>query len=241
MIRKHIPNILTICNLLCGSLAVFIACSGLFPLEYATYLILIGALFDFSDGFAARLLHAYSPMGKQLDSLADLITFGFAPTAIIIAILQHIIWGSSISETTELQTFESVFLIIPLIITALSAVRLAKFNIDTRQSDSFLGLPTPANGLFLSGLVFHDTLVFGPYFIIGASIFLSFLLISEIPMFSLKIKSLSFSTYPIQMLFILISIILVILFKLQAISLIIGLYIITCIILSIFSKQKKRV
>ncbi|MFO7868262.1 MAG: CDP-alcohol phosphatidyltransferase family protein [Bacteroidales bacterium] len=239
MIKNNIPNILTICNLLCGSLAVLVACSNFVPLEYAAYLIFLGAFFDYSDGFAARILNAYSPMGKELDSLADLITFGFAPSAIVIAVLQHIIFGNALSDISDLHSPYIVFIILPLMITAFSAIRLAKFNIDESQTSSFSGLATPASALFFAGLVFHDTLVFGPWFIIGAVVLMSGLMISNIPMFSLKISSLSFSQYPLQILFGVFSIIAFVFLQFQAISLIIGLYILTCIILWLFKPKKQ--
>lgn len=194
--KKHIPNTLTSLNLFSGCIAATMALQGeLSMLPWVLFFVILAALFDFFDGFAARLLKSYSPLGKELDSLADCVSFGFVPGAVIFRVLQEYIHLISSSE----------FLIqylpyIAFLISVFSALRLAKFNIDERQTESFIGLNTPANALFwisfCAGIVtrtldgqmyFTSGLV---YTILVGVIVFSLLLVSEIPMFSLKIKSL---------------------------------------------------
>ena len=180
-ITKHIPNTITSMNLLCGALGVIFTFQG--ALHIAFYLMLAAAVCDFLDGFAARLLKAYSPMGKELDSLADLISFGLLPSLML---HRRLVEGGMTGFVAY----------IPLVICVFSALRLAKFNIDDRQSENFLGLPTPACAMWCGSLVFaadhgvmsmanilHDT-----YLIPVASVILALLLVSEIPMFSFKFK-----------------------------------------------------
>ncbi len=182
--KKHIPNLISCLNLFSGSIAVVLAFEGLF--FYAFLWIMLAAVMDFLDGMAARLLNAYSPIGKELDSLADIISFGFAPGIMIFKILQI---------NSEIVNFGFPFLpYIAFLIPIFSALRLAKFNIDERQTDSFIGLPTPANAMFwASGIAgtwkYSDgnELLYTTIIIISILIF-SWLMISEIPMFSLKMK-----------------------------------------------------
>lgn len=187
--KKHIPNLLTSLNLFSGCIATVMAFEGAYL--WVVVWVIIAALFDFSDGFAARLLKAYSPMGKELDSLADVVSFGVAPSMAVFRFL---------SENT-IRITENEFIIeylpyIAFILAVFSALRLAKFNVDTRQSESFIGLNTPANALFwisfCYGLV-NDAPMITPtmvYLVIAAIFVFSSLMVSEIPMFSLKIKSL---------------------------------------------------
>ena len=180
-ITKHIPNTITSMNLLCGVLGVVFTFKG--DLNIAFYLMIAGAVCDFFDGFAARLLKAFSPIGKDLDSLADLITFGMLPAMIL---NRRMIEGG-------MTGFLSY---VPLIIVLFSALRLAKFNIDTRQSENFLGLPTPACAMWCGSLVYAADngvmtsvdMLHNPYFIPVASVILALLLVSEIPMISIKVK-----------------------------------------------------
>lgn len=194
--KKHIPNALTCCNLLAGCLAV---CSA-FQDEYlyALLFIVTGAVFDFFDGFVARLLHVSSPVGKELDSLADDITFGFAPAAIVFSALRMMVSPANCPVGCPLTGW-AVTPYLPFVaflIAAFSALRLAKFNIDERQTTSFIGLPTPANALFWASicLYLYDNkwlegepwLVFG---VLAGVLFSCWLLVAEIPMFALKFKS----------------------------------------------------
>ncbi|MDR0667471.1 MAG: CDP-alcohol phosphatidyltransferase family protein [Prevotellaceae bacterium] len=191
--RLAVPNTITSLNLLCGCMAVVLALRGWS--DYAVYLIAAAAVFDFCDGLSARLLHAYSELGKQLDSLADAISFGLAPAALLHYKLRFLlsdsISGSLHTIGWELLTFA------PFVITIFSALRLAKFNIDKRQHAVFLGLPTPANALLIASLlslsangsrltVWMDSW----YGVLLLCASLSALLVCGLPMFSLKFTNL---------------------------------------------------
>ena len=180
-ITRHIPNTITSMNLLCGALGVIFTFQG--ALDIAFYLMLAAAVCDFFDGFAARMLKAYSAMGKELDSLADLISFGLLPSLML---YRRLVEGGM----TGFVTF------IPLIICVFSGLRLAKFNVDERQSENFLGLATPACALWCGSLIYAadrgvitiSHLLRDTYLIPVASVVLALLLVSEIPMFSFKFK-----------------------------------------------------
>ena len=192
--KKYIPNTITCCNLISGCIATWFA----FQSDYkmALLFIVIGAVFDFFDGMVARLLHVSSPIGKELDSLADDITFGFAPSAIIFSYL---------------CSFHIHLLFIPFlafVMAAFSALRLAKFNLDERQALGFIGLPTPANALFWGALIVgldQSGYTFeGLEWVILAGMFIScYLLIAEIPMFALKFKHWGWKGNEIKYIFIL--------------------------------------
>ena len=192
--KKHIPNTITCCNLISGCIATYFAFQSDFSL--ALLFIVAGAVFDFFDGMVARLLHVSSPIGKELDSLADDITFGFAPSAIIFSYL---------------NTFHIHIFIIPFlafVMAAFSALRLAKFNLDERQALGFIGLPTPANALFwgalIVGLQEYAISIEGLEWIILGGTFLScYLLIAEIPMFALKFKHWGWKGNEIKYIFVL--------------------------------------
>lgn len=186
--KKHIPNILTCLNLFSGCIATVMAFQGGYL--WVVVWIIVAALFDFSDGFAARLLKAHSPIGKELDSLADVVSFGFAPSAIIYYFLStHIIIISSNKFVIEYLPF------IAFLIVIFSALRLAKFNIDERQSESFIGLNTPANAMFWVSFCYglaNDVKYLSPtlmYIFIAAIVVFSLMMVSEIRMFSLKVKN----------------------------------------------------
>ena len=177
----NIPNIITCLNLISGCIATYWAFQG--DYRMALLFIVIGAVFDFFDGMVARLLHVSSPIGKELDSLADDITFGFAPSAIIFSYL---------SALTANSQWPIAFL--AFIMAAFSALRLAKFNLDERQALGFIGLPTPANALFWGALIggLHGNEIYFEgmeWCIIVGILISSYLLISEIPMFALKFKT----------------------------------------------------
>jgi CDP-diacylglycerol--serine O-phosphatidyltransferase len=184
--KKHIPNTITSLNLISGCIATYWAFQSNY--ELSLLFIVIGAVFDFFDGMSARLLHVSSPIGKELDSLADDITFGFAPSAIIFSWL----CGYDFHELPSPIAFIMPFL--AFIMAAFSALRLAKFNLDERQAMGFIGLPTPANALFWGSLIVGggEFLASSPLYIYGVIIMVlvfSYLLISEIPMFALKFKT----------------------------------------------------
>ena len=147
MIKKHIPNTITCLNLISGCIATYWAFQG--DYRMALLFIIIGAVFDFFDGMVARLLHVSSPIGKELDSLADDITFGFAPSAIIFSYLNEFCAAAN----STLCTLHSILPFVAFIMAAFSALRLAKFNLDERQALGFIGLPTPANALFWGSIL----------------------------------------------------------------------------------------
>lgn len=188
---KHIPNSITCCNLLSGCISIALMCNG-YAIA-AGVMIFIAAVFDFCDGFAARLLKAYSPLGAQLDSLSDVISFGVAPSFIIYHYLNQV-------ASLDIMGF-NIFPFMAFFLAVFAALRLAKFNIDDRQTTSFIGLPTPAMGIFVAALPFvlrNESLalirnmIINPYFLTALIVVFCYLMISEIPFFSLKIKNLNF-------------------------------------------------
>ena len=183
--KKHIPNTITCCNLVSGCIATVFAIYGM-P-ETALSFIILGAVFDFFDGMSARLLHVSSEIGKELDSLADVVTFGVAPSSILF-------WFISVTDySSMLEPLRSVLPFVAYVLAAFSALRLAKFNLDTRQTTSFIGLPTPANALFWGALIvsFRSSMeqhwVILPMLLAGILVS-CWLLVSEVPMFALKFK-----------------------------------------------------
>ncbi|MBR3896052.1 MAG: CDP-diacylglycerol--serine O-phosphatidyltransferase [Bacteroidaceae bacterium] len=199
-ITRHIPNTVTCCNLFSGCIAVVMAYRG----DYTAALgfIVLGAVFDFFDGMLARALQAYSPLGKELDSLADDVTFGVAPAMIVFSLFKEV------RVPDFFSTWEDFFPYAAFLIAVFSALRLAKFNIDTRQTSSFIGVPTPANALFWGSLVVgaHDFLVsdsFNALCLLALVLLTSWLLVAEIPMFSLKFKNLSWRDNKVQFIFLL--------------------------------------
>ncbi len=188
--------------------------------------VVAGSIFDFCDGMASRLLKAYSPIGKELDSLADLITFGLAPSILCVMTLRRFNYAN--------DTIATFFPYIGLIIVVCAALRLAKFNTDERQTSSFLGLAVPANALFVCGL-FQFNLIDLPGalgFIAPFVIFFSWLMTSEIPMFSLKFKSLRWADNKVRFIFLIVSVVILALLREKGLSAVIGWY----IILSILTK-----
>ncbi len=243
MLKKHIPNTITCCNLISGCVATYWAFQD--NNEMALAFIILGALFDFFDGMSARLLHVSSPIGKELDSLADCITFGFAPSAIVFSFLTT---ASSAVGPHCMSPLEIPFLAtggfysLVFIMAAFSALRLAKFNLDERQSMGFIGLPTPANALFWGSLVvgFGQALqqisAFPGLILLG--VFLScWLLVSEVPMFALKFKTFGWQGNQVRYLFIALSALIILLFgPIKCWAVIIPLYVCLSIVLS-FKKK----
>lgn len=195
---RNIPNTLTCCNLFSGCIASCMAFQGNYV--WAFVFIIIGAAFDFFDGMVARLLHVSSPIGKELDSLADDITFGLAPAAIAFALFQEVHYPDFI------QILRPVLPYTAFLVAVFSGLRLAKFNIDTRQTSSFIGMPTPANALFWGSLVTGEhAFLTSPHFnavylfvLVGV---MSLLLVAELPMFSLKFKDLSWQHNKVSYIF----------------------------------------
>ena len=230
-ITKYIPNTLTCLSLVCGCIACVMALEG--NILYATLWIIVGAVFDFLDGFAARLFKAFSPIGKDLDSLADMVSFGVAPGMIIFSLL------SQAAPALPLGTLNVYVPYLAFVVPVFSALRLAKFNIDTRQTTSFIGLPVPAHALFLSSASYAVLPVIqnNPVVFVVCAIVIffttSFLLVSEIPMFSLKVKSLAWKGNELRYILIVCSVVFLIAFGFLGLAGSILLY----IILSIFNKK----
>lgn len=230
--KKQIPNFLTSMNLFCGCIAVVMVFRN--HLEFTAYLILLAAFFDLLDGMVARLVGSNSEFGKQIDSLADVVSFGLVPGAVMFKLLQM----SSLPELVPNATLRTFVQFVPFIITIFSALRLAKFNLDTRQTSSFIGLPTPANTLLVVSLPLiliqlpgkFDGLILNPVFLLLVSVFLSYMLISEIPLFSLKFKSLDLKTNMFQYILIALAIVLITIFSFAGIPMVIILYVLLSII-----------
>ena len=222
--KKHIPNTITCCNLISGCIATYYAFLGDF--ELALLFIILGAVFDFFDGMTARLLGVSSPIGKELDSLADLVTFGLAPAMLCLMTLRQFSYPCDCLATA--------YPYIGLALVVFAALRLAKFNTDERQTSSFLGLAVPANALFWCGLFqLNLDVIPAAQWIIGALVILfAALMVSEIPMFSLKFKSLKWADNKVRFIFLIVSVILIILLHERGLAAVIGWY----IILSILTK-----
>lgn len=235
--KKHIPNFITTLNLFSGCTGIIIALQ--YRIDYAAYFIVIAALFDFMDGMAARLLHVKSEIGKELDSLADVVSFGVLPGIIIYQLMAN----SPNTPAAGVFSYLNIFALIALIIPILSAVRLAKFNLDTRQTTSFIGLPVPANALFLGSLPlikmqagFSDslswlTIITDNYYVLAIiAIGMSLLLVSEIPLISLKFINLKFSENKPQFILVAFAVVTFVLLTFTAIPLIILAYILLSLI-----------
>lgn len=241
---KNIPNLLTLGNLFCGSISVIFAVQGDF--EAVALFVVIGIFFDFLDGFAARLLNVSGELGKQLDSLADMVTSGVVPGIIMCKLIQENLFdkANSFGDSSFGDSYFDVSLI-GLILTLAACYRLAKFNLDTRQSDAFIGLPTPAMCLFVvslpliqeySNLEFVQNLISDNYFLITVTFVLSYLMNAEIPLFSLKFKEYSIKNNVVKYLFLVISILMIIFLQYISIPLIILVY----VVLSIISNFRQK-
>ena len=237
--KKHIPNIITLSNLVCGTLAVWQALQG--NLICAALFIFLGAFFDFFDGMTARLLHVQSAIGKVLDSLSDVVTFGVAPGFIVFSLLE--------SVTSQMGTM-GWLKFVALLMPALSSYRLAKFNLDERQTSSFIGLPTPANamvwaayGIILSVsdpsrlLLFSwfdggslAELMSNPWFIGVLSVAMSISLVLEVPLFALKFKNFSWADNKVRYLFLGIDLLLLLFLGVYAVLVIIFFYVLLSIV-----------
>lgn len=230
-IVRNIPNTLTSCNLFSGCIAAYMAFGGRY--ESALLFIVIGAVFDFFDGMVARLLHVSSPIGKELDSLADDVTFGLAPAAIAFSLFKEVHYPGFLQPVAAWLPYTA------FLIAVFSALRLAKFNLDTRQTSSFIGLPTPANALFWGSLVvgqqdYLTSASFNALYLLVMVVVMSLLLVAEIPMFSLKFKNLSWQSNRISYIFLLVCLPLFFLFRLSGFAAVIVWY----ILLSLMTRKK---
>jgi CDP-diacylglycerol---serine O-phosphatidyltransferase len=232
-VKDHIPNFITLLNLISGSIAIIFVFSG--ELTLASWFIFLAALLDFCDGFAARLLHAKSNIGAQLDSLADVISFGLAPSVIMYQLILQ-------SPNNPTMTIGKMPLLpfAALLLVAAGAYRLAKFNTDPSQSEEFKGLPIPSTGLFIASLPLIINqytqseklieILQNQYVLLAIIILLSWLMVSNIPMISLKFKNLSWKDNRYQFILIGALPVLFIFFRFTAVPMIIFLYIILSVI-----------
>lgn len=230
-IKSQVPNTITLLNLFCGCIAAVFAFKLAF--EMAFLFVCLGIFLDFFDGFFARLFRVSSPLGLQLDSLADMVTSGFVPGLVMYFMMK---FSSGMSES-------SYFPFLGFIITMGSCYRLANFNIDTRQTDSFIGLPTPANALFIISLqlvktnnIYTVELFTNQWFLLLITLFSAYILNAEIPLFSLKIKNFSLLKYKLQVGFLLFSIMMLAFLYYLAVPIIIISY----ILLSVFHNKLQK-
>lgn len=226
-ITRHIPNTVTCLNLFSGCIACVMAFEAKYDL--AMLFIVLSAVFDFFDGMLARTLHAYSTIGKELDSLADDVSFGVAPSLLVFSLFKEVQYPSFLIDIKDYIPY------LAFTISVFSALRLAKFNVDERQTSSFIGLPVPANALFWGSLVVgaHTFLVSGAfnaiYLFVLVALF-SYLLVSEVPMFSLKFKNLSWKDNKVSFIFLLVCIPLLLFLGIAGFAAIIVWYIILSVI-----------
>lgn len=239
--KQHIPNILTLLNVFSGSLAVLFAVWNKW--ELMAFFVFLGLLFDFLDGMSARALKVQSPLGVQLDSLADMITFGLVPGIVMFQLLTMSEtggWNLKMAETLNWQSFYDILPFFGFSITLSSAYRLARFNIDENQTTSFIGLPTPANALLIISLplilMFNgndalNTIILNPWFLIILTVISSLLLNAPIPLFALKFKTWDFKDNALRYIFILVSLVFIGTMKFLAIPAIIIFYLLSSFLL----------
>jgi CDP-diacylglycerol---serine O-phosphatidyltransferase len=233
--KKHFPNFLTCCNLLCGSLGIVSMLSTgenteIFQGIEPAYFVWIACIFDFFDGFAARWLKVSSPIGKELDSLADVVSFGFLPAVFMFKYIEH-----SVSNEDSLLYLPYI----GFLIVVFSALRLAIFNVDETQKDSFRGVPTPANTLFITGLPFLGAFLpfIENYWVLTATtIVFSLLLVSRFELFALKFKNFKWADNQLRFTFLLLAVLLLAIFQFAALPVIIILYIILSLGARAFAK-----
>jgi CDP-diacylglycerol--serine O-phosphatidyltransferase len=233
ILKKYLPNLLTLGNLFCGIIATIFAVEGNFNL--VGLFVVIGIFLDFFDGFLARILNVKGDLGKQLDSLADMVTSGLVPGIVMFNLLannQHIL---DLSITSSFLPF------LGLIVTLGACYRLAKFNIDTRQLESFVGLPTPAMSLFVislpliqqsSEIEFIQNLIANDYFLCGVAFLLTYLMNAELPLFSLKFKEYSIKNNATKYFFLATSLLLLIFLHYTSIPLIVLFYVVLSMIIN---------
>jgi CDP-diacylglycerol---serine O-phosphatidyltransferase len=242
---KHIPNFITSLNLASGFIAIIFAANG--DLVTASWLILAAMIFDFFDGFSARLLKAYSEIGKELDSLADIVSFGIAPALILYELLIASVNINFLSGKGSEPVISSVLVYLPVLMPVCAALRLAKFNVDETQTKSFKGLPTPANAIAVITVIVAAEYSTAPLLksltestvaIVIYTVILSFLMITNIPLLSLKTVHLRFKGNEGRYLLIGLCLILFIVFGFASTTLIIPFYIIASLLDKLFKKQQ---
>lgn len=242
-ISKYIPNGLTLLNLTCGLFAIIQIFNGYY--DFAFYFVCLGIFFDFWDGFAARKLGVSSPLGVQLDSLADMVTSGVVPGLMMFQLFKQIQENIPQYWVTEDTFYMGIVPYLGFIITLASCYRLGKFNIDTRQTENFIGLPTPANTLLIMSIpiIQYDdqfewltSILDNPYVLLGITLISAYLLNAELKLFSLKMKDFSWKNNKVRYLFVLFSIALFAFLEVLAIPIIILSYIVTSLVLNTTEK-----
>lgn len=243
-IKKHIPNTLTLLNLLCGLLALIAIFNGFY--DHAFIFVSLGIFFDFWDGFLARKFGVAGPLGVQLDSLADMITSGVVPGLLMFKLFETIQQNQPKYMLTEDTFYMGIIPYFGFLITLASCYRLANFNIDTRQTNSFIGLPTPANALLIISIPmiqyfregeWIDAVLSNPYVLLGITLISAYLLNAEIPLFSLKFKKLNWKEAKLQIVFVIYSVLVLLLFNFVGIPIIIFSYILLSVLLNSLSKK----
>ncbi len=240
-IKKHLPNLITLLNLFCGCIAIVLVTKDQFDMAF--YFVCLGIFLDFFDGFFARLFQVSSPLGLQLDSLADMVTSGVVPGLVMFCMMLK----SYNNPPLEGVDQHILFSTLGFLITLGSCYRLANFNIDTRQTDSFIGLPTPANALFIMSLPLilkhSDSLVLleiltNQWVLLAITFFSAYILNAEIPLFSLKIKEFSFKKNALQIVFLSLSLMLLAFFQFLGIPLVIMAYVLLSVVNNKFLKKQ---
>lgn len=234
-IKKHIPNLITLANLFCGCIAIIFV--SRLDFEKAFFFVCFGIFLDFFDGFFARLFQVSSPLGLQLDSLADMVTSGLVPGYVMYQLFQSTQYDNLVINPISVFGF---------IITLGACYRLANFNIDTRQTNSFIGLPTPANALFIMSLplIIGDNfgadfvkIVSNHWFLMAITVLSAYIMNAEIPLFSLKIKSKNLKDNLLQIIFLVTSVVLLLVFKFLGVAIVIVFYILLSVLMNNFSKK----
>jgi len=240
-IKKHIPNYLTLGNLFCGTIATIFAVKGFY--NSAALFVMLGIIFDFFDGFVARLLKVSGELGKQLDSLADVVTSGVVPGIIMASLIQNNLLAVSTDASDDYLDIS----LLGLILTLGACYRLAKFNLDTRQTDSFIGLPTPAMSLFVislpliqqySDFEIAKEIVSNNYCLIVITLVLTYFMNAEIPLFSLKFKDYSIKNNLVKYLFLLVSLVLILTLTYSSLPIIILTFILFSMIYNVTVKKQ---
>jgi len=228
--KRHLPNLITLLNLACGTVAIVLTLEGQW--QWAVYLILAASVFDFLDGFAARMLNAYSETGKQLDSLADMVSFGVLPAVFIYTLFKNLFMNQPDDAGSFFQHLQWVVLATVLLVPAFSAIRLARFNIEEDQGTFFHGLPTPAHALFWTGIfwqMMQSGSLFGTplnlFFMWAIMLIMAFHMILPVPMYSLKFEHFRLRGNLIRYLLLFLSLVILLTVGWGGLSLVILLYI----------------
>lgn len=244
--KKQIPNFITSLNLVCGIIALFFAFSN--EMVNASIFVFLGIFFDYFDGFFARLLKVESKVGLELDSLADVVTSGVVPGVVMLQLLSQSLFGvaytTDLFVTADWQSGLTLYIpFVGLFISVAAAYRLAKFNVDTRQTEQFIGMPTPAAAIWVLSIPliltfqhsdFLESVLLNPYFLIGFTLLVSILMNIELPLFALKFKTWSWADNKIRYIFLILSLVSLVLLKFIAIPVILILY----ILLSLVNRAK---